>query len=103
MADFQQALMESRRQWQDFQALQQKIMTLQQKAPFDAEARSRLERLDQMMKGGGRQLVSGLVKKVNDAEYYCKRLGVQSGQRSSPAVLSRPRVVTGRKADRQFI
>jgi hypothetical protein len=62
--DFKKQEFALKKQAQEYEALQREIAALRERAPFDADARRKLERLDEYMSTSGRQLQERMQKKT---------------------------------------
>ena len=67
-------------QMQAFKALQDEIAALRTRAGHDANARKKLQRLDELMKNGGQSLADRLANQAGKTERYLKQISEDFAQ-----------------------
>jgi predicted RNase H-like nuclease (RuvC/YqgF family) len=74
-ADFQRHQSALKKQAREYEALQREIAELRKRSAFDPDARRKLQRLDDAMRSGGKQLQEQIAEKTANLETVCARLG----------------------------
>ncbi|MEX3956753.1 hypothetical protein [Trinickia sp. EG282A] len=97
------------KQAREYEALQREIAVLRERAAFDADARRKLERLDEVMRSGGQQLQNQVREKTRRlqsvingiADKFVELLPKDGGRavESKPS----PKCATAKKAARKFV
>ncbi|PTB18603.1 hypothetical protein C9I57_21535 [Trinickia symbiotica] len=98
-----------KKQAREYEALQREIAVLRERAAFDADARRKLERLDEVMSSGGQQLQNQVQEKTRRlqsvingiADQFIELLPKDGGRavKSKPS----PKRATAKKAARNFV
>ncbi|WP_157664158.1 hypothetical protein [Burkholderia ubonensis] len=102
MAEFRRSRIAMRDQLREFQALQVEIAELRKRAPSDAEARRKLARLDDVMKGGGQELMSRLFAKVDDFKSKLAKLNNECDNQSDGGAAQRNAISRENRSNGKF-